>query len=57
VQFILTSISNAYEMKPKQAAALLANNHKVLQHLCIKGGKGSDFTQVQNWYQTMQPQA
>lgn len=30
VQFILTSISNAYEMKPKQAAALLANNHKVL---------------------------
>lgn len=50
VQFILTSISIAYEVKPKQAAALLANNHKVLQHLCIKGGKGSTFDQVLKWY-------
>jgi hypothetical protein len=44
VQFILISLSLAFEMKPKQAASLLANNQSILTHLCIKGGKGSDYS-------------
>lgn len=30
VQFILTSLSLAFEMRPKQATNLLANNHRIL---------------------------
>lgn len=44
-------------MKPKQAASLLLNNHAVLTHLCIKGGKGSDYSQVLMWYDLILPQA
>lgn len=55
VQFILMSLSIAYELKPKQAATLLTNNHKFLTHLCIKGGKGSDYEKVINWYNLIYP--
>ena len=44
-------------MKPKQATGLLANNNKLLTHLCIKGGKGSDFTQVLEWYKLLHTSA
>ena len=29
----------------------------MIQHLCIKGGKGSDFTQVLEWYRLVKPSA
>jgi uncharacterized Fe-S cluster-containing radical SAM superfamily protein len=37
-------------MKPKQAAGLLANNHKYLIHIAVKGMKGGDFSKISNWY-------
>ena len=37
-------------MKPKQAAALLTDNNKFLNHLVIKGAKGGDFDNVKRWY-------
>jgi hypothetical protein len=30
--------------------ALLANNHKYLMHICVKGSKGADYERVINWY-------
>ena len=50
LQFVLTSLALAFEMKPKQAASLLTDNHKYLMHICIKGMKGGDFSRVQQWY-------
>lgn len=55
VQFVLMSLAIAFEMKPKQAFALLTNNHKYLMHLCVKGGKGADFEKVINWYSVVYP--
>ncbi len=40
-----------FDMKPKQAAALLTNNNKFLAHLCVKGAKGGDFEKVKKWYE------
>ena len=45
----------AFDMKPKQAAALLTNNNKFLAHLCVKGAKGADFDKVKKWYGIIQP--
>jgi hypothetical protein len=44
-------------MKPKQAAALLANNHKYLTQLCIKGAKGTGYSSVVKWYNLIYPKA
>lgn len=57
VQFILMSLSMGFDMKPKQAATLLTNNQKYLTHLCIRGGKGSDFDSVKKWYNLVLPHA
>jgi len=45
----------SFDMKPKQAAALLTNNNKYLTHLCVKGAKGEDFENVKKWYELIQP--
>jgi hypothetical protein len=45
----------SFDMKPKQAAALLTNNNKYLTHLCVKGGKGGDFENVKKWYELILP--
>jgi hypothetical protein len=57
VQFILVSLSLAFDLKPKQATSLLLNNQSILTHLCIKGGKGSDYSKVTAWYKLILPQA
>ena len=50
VQFIFTSLKIALGMKQTQIGGLLANNHKYLAHMCIKGLKGKDFKKIINWY-------
>lgn len=55
VQFVLLALSMSFEVKPKQAAALLTNNHKYLMYISVKGGKGQDFSKVVNWYGIMYP--
>jgi|LauGreDrversion4_2_1035121.scaffolds.fasta_scaffold50902_4 hypothetical protein len=40
------SLCMAFEMKPKQAAALLTNSHKYLLHICKKGLKDKEFDKV-----------
>jgi hypothetical protein len=37
-------------MRHNQIGGLLANNHKYLIHLCIKGLKGKDYTKIIGWY-------
>ena len=56
-QFILKSLMIAFEMKMKQAAALLQDNQKYLFHICVKGMKGNNFTRVKQWYQLILPYA
>ena len=55
VQFVLMSLAMAFDMKPKQALALLTNNHKYLMHICVKGVKGNDYEKVLNWYELVYP--
>jgi len=49
------SLAMGFDMKPKQAAALLTNNNKFLTHLCVKGAKGGDFEKIKKWYEIVQP--
>jgi len=50
LEFILLSLSQCLIMKTKQAAALLANDHKYLIHIAVKGMKGGDFSKLLGWY-------
>lgn len=50
LEYILTTISQAMGLNPKQAAGLLSNNNKFLVHVCVKGVKG-DFEKISQWYQ------
>lgn len=53
LELILLSLSRSLEIKPKQAAGLLSNNHKYLIHIAVKGMKGSDYSKIQLWYQNI----
>lgn len=46
LEFILLSLSKSLQIKPKQAAGLLSNNHKFLVHIAVKGMKGNDYTKI-----------
>lgn len=52
LEYVLTTISQAMGLNPKQAAGLLSNNNKYLVHVCVKGVKG-DFEKISQWYQTI----
>lgn len=41
------SLTQPFQLKAKQAAALLTDNNKVLNHITVKGAKGGDFSTVQ----------
>jgi len=49
LEFILNTLCRAFEMKPKQAAALLTNNNQFLIHSVVKGVKGK-YDPVMTWY-------
>ena len=48
LELFIISLCKNFELKPRQAVALLSNNRKYLSLLCNKGIKG-DFSKVTNW--------
>ena len=50
LEFLLITLGRNLQLKPKQAAGLLANNNKYLVHVACKGVKG-DHEKVVAWYQ------
>lgn len=49
LEFLLTTLCRAMDLRPKQAAGLLTNNNKYLAVAVVKGFKG-DFKPIINWY-------
>ena len=48
LEFFILSLCKNFDMKPRQAVALLSNNRKYLSIICNKGLKG-DFTKLKKW--------
>ena len=53
LEFILLSLAKNLQIKPKQAAGLLSNNHKYLIHIAVRGMKGNDYSKMLTWYQNI----
>jgi ATP-dependent Clp protease adapter protein ClpS len=49
-QFIVASLSKAFEMQSSQASKLMSDNNKGLFKLCVQGNVNNDYTKVQRWY-------
>jgi hypothetical protein len=49
LEFFILSLCKNFDMKPRQAVALLSNNRKYLSIICNKGLKG-DFSKIKNGY-------
>jgi len=49
LELILNTLCKAFQMKPKQAAALLTNNNQFLIHSIVKGVKGN-YDPLNAWY-------
>ena len=43
----------SFQLKPKQAASLLTDNNKFLNHMNVKGTKGGDFASIKILYNTL----
>ncbi len=52
LEMILITLCAAFNMKPKQSAALLTNNNEYLLHSVVKGLKGK-FEPVQGWFKML----
>mgnify|MGYP002626069953 FL=1 len=48
LEFFILSLCKNFNMKPRQAVALLSNNRKYLSIICNKGLKG-DFNKIKQW--------
>ena len=48
LEFFILSLCKNFNMKPRQAVALLSNNRKYLSIICNKGLKG-DFSKLKQW--------
>ena len=48
LEFFILSLCKSFDMKPRQAVALLSNNRKYLSIICNKGLKG-DFGKIKKW--------
>ena len=48
LEFFILSLCKNFDMKPRQAVALLSNNRKYLSIICNKGLKG-DFSKIKRW--------
>lgn len=53
LELILVTLSSAFQMSPKQAAALLTNNNQYLITACIKGVKGGRYEPLLSWYEKL----
>ena len=53
LEFLLCSLSTAFELKATQSAALLTNNNQYLIAACVKGVKNCRFQPVVSWYETL----
>ena len=53
LELILITLSSAFQMNPKQAAALLTNNNQYLITACIKGVKGGRYEPLLSWYEQL----
>ena len=53
LELILITLSKAFNMKPKQAAALLTNNNQYLITACIKGVKNGKYEPLTDWYEML----
>ena len=49
LELLLNTLCKAFQMKPKQAAALLTNNNQFLIHSIVKGVKGK-YEPLLAWY-------
>lgn len=52
LEMILITLCASFNMKPKQAAALLTNSNQYLLHSVVKGLKGK-FEPIQNWFKML----
>jgi len=50
VMFVFASLKISLGMRHNQVGGLLANQHKFLIHMCIKGMKGRDYSKIIAWY-------
>lgn len=51
LDFILSIISKSFSLNLRQSAALLADNHKYLNYLLIKGMQNIDYKPIKKFYQ------
>ena len=49
LELLLLTLSESFELTPKQATALLANNNQFLVSACVNGVNGFDFQPVNDW--------
>ena len=45
-QFIVGSLSRAFDMQSSQASKLMSDNNKGLYKLCVQGNVGNDYSKV-----------
>jgi len=50
VMFIFSSLKISLGMRHNQVGGLLANQHKFLILMCVKGMKNRDFSKIIAWY-------
>lgn len=53
LEFLICSLSVAFELKAIQSVALLTNNNQYLIAACVKGIKNGRFQPIVTWYETL----
>ena len=53
MEFLLITLSRAFDLTPRQSAALLTNNNQYLVTACVKGIKGGNYQPVLTWYREL----
>lgn len=50
VLYIIATLKQGFSLRQNQVSGLLADRNKYLVQMCVKGGKGGDFSKVLKWY-------